>query len=78
MEGRKRMSQTPAYQRGMEKARREIEERFNANASNKTNIGVLVDGEVWKAFKIRCIEEDLGMGETLTGLIDSWVQGGSK
>ena len=46
----------------------------------KTNIGVLIDAEVWKRFRMHCLEHDESPGSLLTKVIRAYLdkQGGKK
>ena len=36
---------------------------------NKTNIGVLIDADLWKRFRMHCLEHDESPGDLLSELI---------
>jgi hypothetical protein len=40
----------------------------------KTNVGVLINRELWKKFKIRCIEIEESPGDVLSQLISDYLK----
>jgi hypothetical protein len=72
------MAHSEAFKKGIEKASREIEEKLRTISGNKTNIGVLIDADIWRNFRIHCLETGRAPGETLTSLISKYLDGGSK
>jgi hypothetical protein len=42
--------------------------------SAKTNVGVLINKELWKKFKIRCIEIEESPGDVLSQLITDYLK----
>lgn len=47
-------------------------------ADKKIDIHIVVEENVLKAAKIRCIEEDLVLSDVITRLLREWVAGKSK
>jgi len=47
-------------------------------AQEKTNIGVLIDTQLWKDFRKHCIDIDKKPGNLLSELIESYLKKVSK
>jgi len=47
-------------------------------AQEKTNIGVLIDSQLWKDFRKHCIDIDKKPGSLLSELIESYLKKVSK
>jgi hypothetical protein len=47
-------------------------------ADKKTDIHIVVEINVLKAAKIRCIQEDLVLSDVITQLLRDWVAGKAK
>ncbi len=47
-------------------------------AQEKTNIGVLIDTQLWKDFRKHCIDIDTKPGSLLTELIENYLKKKSK
>lgn len=61
-------------ERGRERGEAEIQAIFAKHRNDgKTGIGVMVDAEVWKAFRIRCLEQGRSSGDVLTEVIRTYL-----
>ena len=47
--------------------------RTAPDRSGKINIGVLIDSELWKRFKIQCLQEGRKEGEQLSEMIAKYL-----
>jgi len=52
--------------------------RKKGKTQEKTNIGVLIDAQLWKDFRKHCIDIDKKPGSLLTELIESHLKKVSK
>ncbi len=44
----------------------------------KTNIGVLLPADLWKKFRVHCLENDLQPGNLLSQLIEDYLRSKGK
>jgi len=52
--------------------------RKKGKVKEKTNIGVLIDTQLWKDFRKHCIDIDMKPGNLLSELIESYLKKVSK
>ena len=68
-------------ERGKVKATEEIEytlARYGKGPANKKITSVLIDKDLWKAFRVKCLSEGQSAGDTLSALINAYLKGGNK
>jgi hypothetical protein len=65
-------------EKGRLKATEEIELlmfKHGKGPSDKTQIGALVNAKVWRRFRIHCLEAAKPAGDTLTALMELYLEG---
>jgi hypothetical protein len=55
-----------------------LAKKGNSMADKKTDIHIVVEEDVLKAAKIRCIQEDLVLSEVITQLLREWASSKTK